>query len=140
MRGAAAALGVVVAMALVAGCGSTGNGESSRTVDVGLSDFVIDLSKDLVSRGEVTFDLDNKGPSVHEFVVFKTDLAPTDLPIDAEGDVLESDALGLIDEVEDIKVGSGDKLEVELAAGNYVVICNLPDHYRQGMRAGLTVS
>ncbi len=140
MRTTAAVLVVVVAMAVVVGCGSPGSGESSRAVDVGLSDFVIDLSKDLVSRGEVTFDLDNKGPSVHEFLVFKTDLAPSDLPTDGEGDVLESDTFAPIDEVEDIKVGSGDKLEVELGAGNYVVICNLPGRYRQGMRAGLTVS
>lgn len=131
---------VIAGMGSLAGCGSGASDEISGVIDVGLSDFAIDLSEDTVSRGLVEFKMDNKGPSVHEFVVFETDLAPADLPTGPDGDVAESDAFAPIDELEDIKVGSGDKLDVELKAGNYVVICNLPGHYRQGMAAGVTVS
>jgi uncharacterized cupredoxin-like copper-binding protein len=45
-----------------------------------------------------------------------------------------------IDEIEDIQPNSTQKLEVDLEAGKYVLICNLPGHYQQGMHVGLTVS
>jgi uncharacterized cupredoxin-like copper-binding protein len=45
-----------------------------------------------------------------------------------------------IDEVEDIAAGSTQSLEVSLGSGSYVVVCNLPRHYKLGMHAPLTVS
>jgi len=77
---------------------------------------------------------------VHEFVVFKTDLAADALPTDDTGDVAESDTFAPVDEVEDIGLGNDEKLTVDLTAGSYVVICNIPAHYRQGMHAAFTVS
>ncbi len=125
-----------------AGCGSDDDGGTSApgTVEATLRDFKIELSKTTVPAGEVTFALDNKGPSVHEFVVFKTDLAADALPTDDTGDVAESDTFAPVDEVEDIGLGNDEKLTVDLTAGSYVVICNIPAHYRQGMHAAFTVS
>jgi uncharacterized cupredoxin-like copper-binding protein len=44
------------------------------------------------------------------------------------------------DEVDDIEGGSTQSLTVNLDAGSYVLICNLPGHYGQGMLAGFTVN
>ena len=41
--------------------------------------------------------------------------------------------------VEDIAPGTGANLTVNLPAGTYAVVCNLPGHYGQGMHADLTV-
>ena len=92
---------------------------------------------------------DQRGPEdTHEFVVFKTDLAPDALPTASDGSVdEEGEGVELIDEIEDIAVGDTPTLTVSLDAGSYVLICNIVEdegdetivHYQQGMRTGFTV-
>jgi uncharacterized cupredoxin-like copper-binding protein len=96
----------------------------------------------------VTFQVTNTGPEdVHEFVVLKTDLDPGALPVDANGAVTESGAgIEVVDEIEDIPVGETQSLTVTLAAGKYVLLCNVYDetdkeaHYKMGMRAQFEVT
>jgi uncharacterized cupredoxin-like copper-binding protein len=124
-------------VALVASsCGSSGG------VQATLKDFAIDLSAGTAAAGDVTFDITNQGPSTHEFVVLETSLGPADLPTDDTGTVDEAGAPGIsvVDEVEDIASGDTATLAVQMNAGSYVVICNIPGHYGLGMRAGFTVS
>ena len=64
-------------------------------------DFSIELSTTEVPAGAVTFDISNEGPSVHEFVVFKTDLAPDHLPVTSGAVDEEGEGLEPVDEVED---------------------------------------
>lgn len=124
----------------VVACGGDDDDTSAGAVDATLSDFKIELSTTSAPAGEVTFEVKNDGPSVHEFVVFKTDLAPDALPTDDSGDVAESDEFAPVDEIEDIADGANPKLTVNLEAGDYVIICNVAAHYRQGMRTSFTVS
>ncbi len=125
-----------------ASSGSTGSSTStSGGIGATEKDFSITLDSSTASAGSVTFDVTNDGPSTHEFVVFKTDLAPDALPLTNDGIVDEKGkGLTAIDEIEDIASGSSQNLTTNLDAGSYVVICNLPGHYAQGMRAPLTVS
>jgi uncharacterized cupredoxin-like copper-binding protein len=110
-------------------------------VAVTLADFTITADPDSASAGEVTFDVTNDAEQTHEFVVFQTDLAADQLPTDEGGDVDEAGAgVELVDEIEDIEGGSTQSLAVNLDAGSYVLICNLPGHYEQGMHTGFTVS
>lgn len=111
-------------------------------VELGEWDFV--PSVESVSAGVVTLEAMNGGGEVHELVLFKTDLAPEDLPVDKEGSVDESgDGLELIDEVENVKPGETKSFTVELAAGNYVMACNLIEngqrHFMNGMYRVFTV-
>ena len=88
----------------------------------------------------MAFDIQNEGPQTHEFVVFKTDLDPADLPTNADGTVdEEGQGVKHIDEVEDIAACTSESLAVNLAAGNYVLICNLPGHYASGMHTAFTI-
>ncbi|MBI3649110.1 MAG: hypothetical protein HY240_10245 [Actinobacteria bacterium] len=103
-----------------------------------VKDFSIDLASANASTGEVTFAITNEGPSMHEFVVIKTDLAPDALP--TQGVEVTEDSLDGIGEAEDIEPGTTASLSLNLAPGSYVVICNIPGHYGQGMTAGFTVS
>ncbi len=103
-------------------------------------DFAITLDKKMASAGEVTFNVKNEGPSVHEFVVFKTDVAPDALPVESNKVDEESSEVTHVDEVEDVGAGEMKQLSVTLDPGHYVLICNLPAHYGLGMRAEFEVS
>jgi uncharacterized cupredoxin-like copper-binding protein len=110
-------------------------------VGVAEKDFEISLTSTSAPAGKITFAVSNDGPSTHEFVVFDTDLAADQLPTDSEGDVdEEGDGVTHVDEIEDIAAGTSDNvLDVDLEAGSYVLICNLPGHYNLGMRTAFTV-
>ena len=110
-------------------------------IDVTVSDFKVEPAETSAPAGELTFDITNDAEQTHEFVIFKTDLAPDALPVGDDGDVdEEGEGVEHIDEIEDITGGSTQSLTVSLDAGNYVFICNLPGHYDQGMHAAFTVS
>jgi hypothetical protein len=147
---------VLAAVSLVAAaCGSDGSDDEAqtareRTVDVTLQEFAVRPEQDSAPAGEVTFNVGNVGPEdTHEFVVFKTDLAPDALPTASDGSVdEEGEGVELIDEIEDIAVGdTPHTLTLSLDAGNYVFICNIVEekddetivHYQQGMRTGFSV-
>ena len=50
----------------------------------------------------------------------------------------------LVDEIEVVHPGQRESLTLDLAAGNYVLICNMFEdgeaHYSLGMRIGFTVT
>lgn len=127
---------VAASIALAAACG--GSAADGPGTDARLHDFGIELADSSFSAGEVTFRLENEGPSVHEFVIVRSDVDPGSLPV-VENEVDEA-ALDAVDEVEDVAVGATPTLTVDLAAGSYIVICNITGHYAAGMHAGFTVS
>lgn len=152
--GAAAAL--ALAVMLLPACGGDDGGTADPTdaadgsVAITLKEFAVAAEPASVPAGSVTFNVANEGPDdVHEFVVIATDLGPTELPVDDDDAVLETgEGMEVVDEIEDIPVGEAPTLTVDLAAGNYVLICNIlqkePDgtleaHYSVGMRTGFTV-
>jgi uncharacterized cupredoxin-like copper-binding protein len=132
-----------VALALTVGSCSGGGG----TVNVTLQEFSVGTDPTTIEAGEVDFEATNEGPDdTHEFVVFLTDLGPTELPTDENGAVVETgEGIELIGEIEDIPVGETKNVTLELEAGNYVFICNIWDeeeqesHYQEGMRTSFTV-
>ena len=136
-------LGVALVGALLLGAACGGGGDSSSGgVKVTEKDFSIAVDPSSVGNGEVTFTITNEGPSTHEFVVFKSDLAPDKLPLDSSAGQVDEEGQGVqhIDEKEDIAKGASTTLKVTLDPGSYVLICNLPGHYQQGMHVGLTVT
>ena len=102
----------------------------------------MDLGATSGAAGPVTFDVSNGGTTVHEFVVLRTDLAPDKLPLTEDGTEVDEEGAGItaVDEVENVAVGATTPLTVDLPAGHYVVLCNLPAHYPSGMRAEFTTS
>jgi uncharacterized cupredoxin-like copper-binding protein len=141
-RALVAAAAAALALA-TAGCSGGGG-----TVAVTLQEFSIGTDPTSADAGEVTFEATNEGPNdIHEFVVFKTDLALTDLPTDENGAVVEDgEGVELIGEIEDVEVGDTKSVTLDLEPGAYVFICNIWDeeeqeaHYQEGMRTSFTVS
>jgi uncharacterized cupredoxin-like copper-binding protein len=113
----------------------TGSGDTVASTE---KDFAITLDSTSVASGEVTFNITNEGPSLHEFVVIQTDLAPDALPV--KDNEVQEDKVDGIGEQEDIAPGTSTDLSLKLDPGSYVVICNITGHYEQGMHAGLTVT
>ena len=115
-------------------------GSAQGKVNVTLGNFTIDMPT-TIKAGQVTFHVANDDTSdTHEFVIFKSDLAPGNLPLDDSGNVNET-AQGLthIDEIPDMAPGDVKDLTVTLDPGNYIALCNLPGHYQAGMFIGFTV-
>ena len=139
------AVSMVVGLALAAAsCGDDDGGDGAAadgTVSATLADYSITLDQDSAPAGDVTFEVANEAEQIHEFVVLQTDLAADALPTDDAGDVNEAGDPGivLVDEIEDIEGGATPTLPVTLDAGSYVLICNLPGHYAEGMHTGFTV-
>lgn len=149
----------VIALAIAACSGGQGSpspaaaspsaaGGTGTTVAVSLQEWSVLPESDSVPTGSVTFQVTNIGPEdVHEFVVLKTDLDPGALPVDANGAVTEEgEGIEVVDEIEDVAVGATPELTVTLAAGTYVILCNIYDetekeaHYKMGMRTSFTVT
>ena len=130
------AAGLFMLLALAA-CGPKNIKVTAGTAE---QTYTMLLDRNTAKAGDVTFDVTNQAASeTHEFVIVQTDLAADSLPLDADGNVPE-DQITVVDEVEDIAPGESKSLTVNLPAGHYALICNLPDHYRQGMHADFTVN
>jgi uncharacterized cupredoxin-like copper-binding protein len=105
------------------------------------SDFTIHLSAAHVAEGPFALVANNRGPSAHELVVFRTSLASGKLPLDSAGNVIENSPqmVKVADSGASVPPGQSRTLYTVLTPGNYVFVCNLPGHYRLGMRAALVV-
>jgi uncharacterized cupredoxin-like copper-binding protein len=141
---------VAVLCLVAAACGDDDGGTTAATggaIAVTVQEFAVIPSPAQAPAGDVTFDVTNEGPDdVHEFVVFATDLAPDALPTNEDGTVdEEGEGVELQGEIEDIAVGDTQSLTLDMAAGNYVLICNIFEeseqeaHYQEGMRVAFTV-
>ena len=104
---------------------------------VTLKDYSVVLSSPTVKAGTVKIGVQNSGAMAHEFDLIKTDLAADKLPVDGSSGKAKED--GLTKQVLNIGVGKVAVLTADLAAGHYVIICNVSGHYQLGMRADLTV-
>jgi len=129
-------LGAILLLAAACG-GSATSGGNASDVSVTLKDFAISANPSSADAGTITFDITNDGPSTHEFAVVRSDLAQAALPV--EGGEIPEDKIDVVDEAEDIAPSTSTSLTVQLSAGTYVLICNLPGHYQLGMHSAFTV-
>ena len=104
---------------------------------VTFKDYSVTLSVATVKAGTVKIGVQNAGAMAHQFDLIKTDLAADKLPIDGSSGKAKED--GMVKQVLNIGVGKVAVVTVDLAAGHYVIICNVPGHYQLGMRTDLTV-
>ncbi len=107
-------------------------------VQVELTEMNIAADQLSVPAGPVVFLIHNAGALTHELVLLRTDTAVDGLPADPQqaGKVQE---LGWWLETGDMDPGVWSSREDTLPAGKYLLICNLPGHYKAAMRATFTV-
>lgn len=90
--------------------------------------------------GYVTFEVVNQGKTDHEVVFLKTDRAADKLVMNLDGQKVNETTSGeSIGEIE-AEAGVTQAATFNLAPGHYVLVCNVPAHYKQGMFANFTVT
>jgi uncharacterized cupredoxin-like copper-binding protein len=101
---------------------------------VTLSEFNVAPKPSQLASGPVTFEVSNGGTVKHEFVVIKTPKPASDLLKNGR-----ADETGNVGEIGGIDPSQTKTLKLDLKAGHYALICNLPGHYAAGQYADLTV-
>jgi uncharacterized cupredoxin-like copper-binding protein len=93
-----------------------------------------------VAAGSVTFQVTNASKDlIHELVL---SLAPAEgqvLPYLADQYRVDEDAAGHLGEVSELDPGASGTLTIDLKPGKYVLFCNLPAHFMNGMWTEITV-
>ena len=107
---------------------------AAGSVGVSLKEYTVSPSPAQAAAGKVTFNVRNDGQIKHEFVVVKTNKPAGSL---LKGN--EADETGNVGEIGGVNPGSAKKLTLNLKAGHYALICNLPGHYKAGQHADFTV-
>jgi uncharacterized cupredoxin-like copper-binding protein len=141
------------ALALViigVGVASSIGAQSPTTVDATVSQWKI-AADSTAPAGDVTFRVTNGGSIVHEMLVLKTKTPANKIPITDAGDppvpvttgadkIDESSSIGETGEP-DLQPGATRTFTLKkLQPGHYVLVCNIADHYANGMRTTLTVT
>jgi uncharacterized cupredoxin-like copper-binding protein len=104
------------------------------SLGVTLKEFTVTPGSTVGRAGRVTFKVSNAGAVAHEFVVLRTNTPAAGLLKGAKA----SEA-GNVGETGDMKVGATKTLVLNLKAGHYALICNLPGHYQAGQHTDFTV-
>jgi uncharacterized cupredoxin-like copper-binding protein len=109
-------------------------------VSVSLTEYQVSMPTSL-RAGHHTFAVTDDGKIQHELVVFRTDRRANNLPL-KNGDMNEESALVTVvaDSGSSLAPGEGRSVSATLSPGHYVAVCNLPTHFKLGMRIDLTVT
>jgi uncharacterized cupredoxin-like copper-binding protein len=108
------------------------------TVDPSIAHMRIAVDPAQVKPGRVTFEAVNESKSlVHEVVVVHKSGA---LPFDAKHDRVKESDVRRLGEIADLAPGATGKLTLNLGPGTYVLFCNEPGHYKDGMIARVVVA
>jgi len=114
----------------------------TTALTITMTDFAFTPKSVTAPAGAVKLTAPNAGKAPHELVLVKFAGDPGTLPTTTDGDANEdafpeSDLPGEIGETEP---GASGTLTVTLPAGQYVMLCNVPGHYKAGMYGTLTVT
>jgi uncharacterized cupredoxin-like copper-binding protein len=94
-----------------------------------------------VKAGKVTFDVENDSKSlVHEMLVVKVDDFADALPYDDKTAKVYEDRIADFGEVSELEPSQTGKLSVNLKPGDYLLVCNMPGHYKMKMYTQLMVT
>ncbi|HTD51199.1 MAG TPA: cupredoxin domain-containing protein [Acidimicrobiia bacterium] len=130
-----------MAVVVLTGCASDRQARQANRVVVVEHDYGLVASSRSVQAGTVTFQIENRGPSTHEFMIDETSLPADGLPLEANGLRVDEHSPRLHNVVsDDLRVGATHELSVRLQPGTYVIFCNFEGHYLGGMHLGLNVT
>lgn len=145
---------VVSALALLAGCGGTTTTTPTPTaaqsactvpslegtvVAVELGDMTVKATPATASAGKISFVAHNAGAQQHELVVLPLTGDVGKRAPESDGKVSEEGSLGEAsktcgaDEGDNIDPGSTGWFTATVPAGTYELVCNIPNHYSEGM-------
>ena len=106
-----------------------------------LSEWSVGLPTSMLA-GQVNFSITNIGTIQHELLVFKSDLPPSAVPVDKNGNIVEDGpGITLVSRGDKIDPGKTQARTVDLTQpGSYLFVCNIPGHFKTGMFRVVTVT
>jgi uncharacterized cupredoxin-like copper-binding protein len=98
------------------------------------------LDREGLKPGRVTLQAENQSKTlVHEVIVVRDDGGKA-LPYDSKHNAVAEKRIKSLGEISDLAPGKSGKLSLNLKAGTYLLICNQPGHYKEGMSAKVIVA
>lgn len=146
---AARLIGSALCSLLLAGAGAANAAAAAQSLGIKLQDPSIDpsiahmriiLDHTALKPGRVTLQAENQSKTlVHEVLIVRDDGAKA-LPFDTTHNRVIESRVRRLGEIADLAPGKTGKLTLNLGPGTYVLFCNQPGHYEDGMVARVTVS
>ena len=140
---------IAVVFALQFAAGWAAAAAPMQTVELRLQDASVDpaiahmrivATPQTVKPGRVTLHAMNESKiQKHEVIVTRDD-GTKPLPMDAKTDRVVEKRVHPLGEISDLAPGKSGSLSLTLKAGTYVLFCNEPGHYHDGMATTLTVA
>ncbi len=131
----------------LAGCGSATSPApapaTASTADnaVLLSEWGVSAPNAHIAPGKYTYNIQNTGKTVHELLVFKSNLTPAAYPMSPDKFNEEGAGITKVSDGDNIDPGKSQTRTIDLTApGTYLFTCNLPGHFKAGMFETVTVS
>jgi uncharacterized cupredoxin-like copper-binding protein len=106
---------------------------AASTVNEKLSEFKISGGSS-AKAGAVAFKVKNVGEYPHELIVIKTKTKAAKLKTKG-GTAVTTGSVGKVE----VASGKTKSLKLNLKKGHYALICNIGDHFSQGMHKDFTV-
>jgi uncharacterized cupredoxin-like copper-binding protein len=119
---------------------------ASNVVHVSLTgeaDNPMGIKIDVAQAKAGTFEFDVTNDAIgtdHEVVLVKLKASTQKIAVDPSKDRIDEGKLKSMGEVAALKPGATGKLNVKLAAGDYLLLCNHKSHYKMGMYTPFTVT
>lgn len=109
---------------------------AKQPLRIDLREWSIASASTEIKPGSVTIVASNPGRILHDLVIIKSTADAAKLPV--LGDRVDESGLPIVGRFQEFKSGEKEKT-FDLDSGRYILICNLPDHYTDGMFSVLTV-
>src|SRR5262249_16054557 len=128
------ALAAAATLAIAAASAAPAQPSATR-VSVRLKEFRVLPARSHAAPGKVTFVVRNVGAISHEFVVLRTNIPVGKLPTSGAN----AKENGRVGKIGPVGPGQTRRLTLALRVGRYVLLCNLPGHYKAGQFASFRV-
>lgn len=113
----------------------------ANAVEITIKDHVVAMSSPTAKAGLITFRLTNGDATLHEIDFVLTTLGPTALPVKTNGQFDEhAKGVKVVKEAVKVRAGATRLFTATLRPGSYVLVDNLPGHYKNGEAIALTVN
>jgi uncharacterized cupredoxin-like copper-binding protein len=118
---------------------ATDLGLENPNADMSKAPMGMTVSRKTAPAGVVTFKVTNDSKTmIHELVIVRYPKAGQVLPYGADMKI-DEDKAGHMGEVSELDPGKGGSVSISMKPGRYVLVCNIPGHYKSGMWAEFTV-
>ena len=99
----------------------------------------ITLDRETITPGRVIFEAANQSKALKHDVVVVRERGTGELPVDPQHDRINDHAVRRLGEIADLVPAETGKLTLNLGPGTYLLLCDEPGHYQEGMAATFIV-